>query len=449
MNRRPLSCENLESRDLLTTIFVTSDADSGSGSFREAVEAANADADIDRIAFTSSVQTVELESSVEYTGSQNLMIYGRGVTVTTTADQAGAIDLLVSSGDANLGLRDLTLQGGAKGFYAPISSAATDEINFLFFDVAVRDNALHGIHLDDQLNDSDASLRMFMKSSTVVGNGVGDLDYDGVRVDEGGMGGIQALVFDSVINENGGDGLELDERGDGRVWMMTRDSSYDGNGFFNEADLDDGLDIDEAGAGDLWFRAAETSFSNNFDQGLDLDEEQDGWARVHLFRVNANGNLGEGIKVDEKFDDEDTGSDGNLFALFIQVNANLNQSEEGIALTEEGTGRLLANFVNVNANQNGKEGISIDEEGDGTLNVVMRRVNVLENAEDGLDISEAGAGRFLGLGVRVSAQNNGGFGAKLEQEDAGTFDFGRWVAVRDAFSGNADGNYHTVGVRVI
>lgn len=448
MNRRPLHLESLESRDLLTTFVVTSDADTGAGTFRDAVEQANLDADIDRIAFHPSVNTVELESSVEFTGSQDLTIGGRGALLTTTAATAGTFDLFISSGDANLKIRDIEFAGGAKGFFAPISANASGDISFLFNRVSVQDNGLFGLHIDDQTNGSDASLKVKIFNSDVQGNGTGALDFDGVRVDEGGLGDIHARVINTIVNENGGDGLELDERGEGGVRMLTRGSSYNGNGFFDEADLDDGLDIDEADNGGLWFRAVDSTFSGNFDEGLDLDEEQGGNVYINLFKVEANDNVDEGIKVDEKFDDDGINSDGNLVARLRQVVANGNRDEEGIALTEEGAGNFFASFSFVTANMNGKEGIDLAEEGAGNLRAILLRVEANDNADDGIQIEEAGVGRFGVLANAIRANGNAKFGMKVAQETVGA-DLGRMLLLFNDLTGNTDGDLDATDVTVI
>lgn len=448
MNRRYLGLENLESRDLLTTLFVTSDADAGAGTLRDAIDTANSDSSIDRIAFASTVETVELASSVEYTGGQNLAIIGRGANVTTTAATAGTFDLLISSGDANLRIRDIGLSGGSKGFFAPISAEASGTVYFNFVRVSVQDNGLFGIHIDDQTEGSDASLKVFIRNSSVEGNGTGELDFDGVRVDEGGLGGIHAAVFGSTINGNGGDGLELDERGAGGVKMLTRNSSYNDNGFFNEEDLDDGLDIDEADGGSVWFRGVDSTFSNNYDQGLDLDEEQGGNMFLSLLRVQANENLGEGIKADEKFDDDETGSDGNFIAHLRNVEAIGSDSEEGIALSEEGNGSFFANLFNVKANGNDKEGIDLSEEGNGNLRAILIRIDADENNDDGIQIEEAGNGRFAVLASQISANGNSKFGLKVEQEAVALTDLGTLLLLSNDLSGNDDGELDADGVIV-
>lgn len=447
MNRRPLTCEHLEARDLLTTFFVTSDADAGSGSFRAAIEAANADSAINRIAFTDAVTRVELESAVEYRGDQNLVIFGRGASVTTSAAAAGNIDLLISSGDANLRIRDLVLEGGSRGFYAPIDDSADGEINFVFVDVAIRDNARHGIYIDDQIEDSAASLRMVLRDSAVTGNGTVGPGYDGIHIEEGGAGDVRVLIMDTQVDGNGGDGLQIDEDGSGRVWMFTRGSSYDGNGFLNQGGPADGANIDESGGGNLTFRAAQTSFNGNYGQGLELEEEGSGTLRVHLFQVEANENIREGIEVEEE--SSGSGDEGNLFATLIDVTANQSRSAEGISLEEVGLGGIAANFVRVTANLNRDGGISVSEYGSGNLEIAMRQISVVNNDDDGLEITEAGVGSLDGLAVSVSARNNEGYGATLVQRSASGSDFGRWNAQQDDFSGNEDGRYATIGVQII
>lgn len=448
MRIRHWAVENLEERDLLTTVFVSSDADSGSGSLREAIEAANADSEIDRIAFMSLVETVEIASSLEYTGSQDLTLYARGATLKPAEEMVETFDLFVSSGDANLRIRDMVFEGGAYGIYAPISETATGTVQFQFLQVTVQDNESFGIYLDDQLNSSEATLKLMMRDSFVLRNGYESSDFDGVRIDEGGDGSIHARIMNTAIEDNGGDGMRLGEENDGSVWMFTTASSFDRNGFFDDGDFEDGLDINETGSGNLWFRAAESTFNNNFEQGLDLDEEQEGFTRVHLFRVDANQNSAEGIKVDEKFDEEETGSDGNLVINFAHVNANLNLAGQGISVSEAGDGSLVSSLINVVANNNGAGGIQIEESGIGNLRNLFLRVETNSNGGSGVEVDESGLGRFIGLANIIESSENAGYGLELRQESGSETDWGRMNLGSTVFASNLDGVIDSEGVTV-
>lgn len=446
---RKLRLDVLEAREMLTTLFVTSDSDSGEGSLRAAIEAANADAEVNRIVVAAEISAIEIDSPVEYTNSQAIRIIGNTATLSASEGNEGAFDIFTSSGGADLAIQNMEFANGSKGVHVPIAADQTGTVNVILKEVAITDNGLFGLHIDDQSSESDASINLKIFRSTVTGNGTGELDFDGVRVDEGGVGGITARVVGTAIDANGGDGLELDERGEGGVRMTTLHSSYDDNGFFNEADLDDGLDIDEADDGGLWFRAVNSTFSGNFDQGLDLDEEQGGNVYVNLNRVEANENLGEGIKVDEKFDDDAIGSAGNLVARFHRVTANGNVEEEGIALTEEGAGNFFANFTHVTANANGKEGIDFSEDGDGHVRALFLRVMTESNLNDGIQIEEAGGGRLAVTMIRSKSNLNTGFGIKVEQEDVDPNDRGRLFLLRPELVDNVEGEIEAIGTTIV
>jgi len=436
-----LRFESLERRQLLTTLFVVDGGDAGAGTLREAVETANVDPTVHAIVIKSSVATIELDDSVEYTGQQFLSLRGRGTTIEPLAGQEGEFDLFVSSGGADLSIRDLVFQGGVDGIYVPVPGDATGTVSVSLKKVTVQDNAEFGIHVADQLNNSDASVHLNVEWSNFFGNGTGVLDRDGVRVDEGGLGSIHARVAHSHIDANGGDGLELDERGEGGVWMNVHRSTFDDNGFFNEADLDDGLDIDEADGGGVWAKLVDVSLSGNHDQGLDLDEEGEGSLTMWLTHVRANENLGEGIKADEE-------DEGSLFAHLWHVWANGSEEEEGIALEELGEGHLWASFFFVHASNNEAEGIDLAEEGAGNLHAFFSKVVTVDNDNDGIQIEEGDDGNLFAVEHRVLSTENSDYGMHVEQDDDGD-DSGTLLVINSTLEPNDSGPLDTDGVTVV
>ena len=433
--RRSLHVESLENRAMLTTLFVTDAGDAGAGTFRDAVAEANSDSSVSAIVF-DGVGTVSIDSSVEYTGGQSLSIDGDGATIEATTD--GAYDLFVSSGGADLKLSSLSFQDGANGIFVPVPADTTGMLAVSLDDVTVQGSGLFGLHISDQENNSDAGVRLNISSSTFTGNGVGELDFDGIRVDEGGAGNIIVNVVNTTVDANGGDGLELDERGDGNVRLNVKDSSFNENGFFDEEDLDDGLDIDEAGEGGIWVKVVNSTFNGNFDEGFDLDEEDGGSVNVSFVNVAANNNIDEGIKIGEE-------DGGNVSVDFRNVEASGSIGEEGIVIEEEGAGNLIARLRNVIANGNDKEGIEIVEEGDGNLHVNLRNVTANGNDDDGIQIEEADNGNLSVVAMGVTANNNDKFGLKVEQEDDGE---GSLVLGDADLDDNDDGELDTDGVIV-
>ena len=432
--------ERLEARDVPAVAFVTNGNDDGAGSFRAAVEAANADSSITSIVVRQSVDSIVIESAVEYTGSQSLGIQGNDVAIAPTAGAEQEFDLFVASGGSDLVLRDLTLRGGEDGLFVTVPADATGTLSVTLRGVTVEDCGLFGVHIDDQTLGSDASVALTVVGGSFKNNGTAALDYDGIRVDEGGEGNIVATLTNVAVDANGADGLELDERGEGSVRLTVIGSSFDGNGFFNEADLDDGIDIDEAGGGGVNVSITASSISGNFDEGLDLNEEDAGSLVFRLTGVTADGNTDEGVKADEL-------GDGNLFATLIRVRANDTGDEEGIALTEDGGGDLVTSLFQVTASGNDNEGIELAENGDGSLTAVLTRVTANGNGNDGIELAEAGAGGLSAIATKVTATGNNGYGIKASQETVGT-DVGALLLIGFDLDGNEDGEIDADGVIV-
>ena len=433
-----LTGESLESRVLLTTVFVTSEADSGPGTFRDAVDAANNDPNVDRIRFANSVDSIDLDSSVEYTGSQNLRINGRGATVEAGEGDEGAFDLFVSSGGADLRLRNISFADGRNGVFVPVPADTTGTVRVSLRNTAITGSSLFGLHVADQINNSDASIALSVYNSEITGNGTGELDFDGVRVDEGGNGSLFARIVNSQIDSNGGDGLELDERGGGSVLMHVWNSSFNGNGFFNTEDLDDGLDIDEEGDGGIYASIWNSEFNENYDEGLDLDEEGEGGLRLYLRNIDANDNIDEGVKADEE-------DEGSVWVNFRNVTANGSEDQEGIAISEVGDGGLYAYLRNVTANSNDKDGIDITEEDNGSLYALLRNIETSDNGDNGTKLEETGAGNVRASVANIESNSNGEYGLEVTQETVGA-DTGRLRVWRSLFEDNDEGDLFTEGI---
>lgn len=433
------------------TVIVTDGSDAGPGTFRAAIEQANVDPKIGKIMIAKDVGTIELSDTVTYTGMQDMSIVGKGTVIQPVAGSEGVFDLFASTSGADLSLTKLTIQDGAKGVFIPVPADADWDISVYVKEVEVQYNTLFGLHIDDQTNNSDASIRLAVLHSTFTGNGTGDLDFDGIRVDEGGTGSIDARVIGCHIDENGGDGLELDERGSGSVGLEAVGSTFDGNGFFDPEDLDDGIDIDEADDGGLRVRMVGCTVNGNFDQGLDLDEEQGGDVEISLVKVRANGNVREGIKVDEKLLEDENGdpipgtSAGDLTVSLVLVDASGNAGEEGIALTEEGDGNFFASIRNVTAGWNGKEGIDLSEGGIGDLMAQLRDVLADGNDDDGIQVEEEKEGDLWVSAVNVASTNNTKFGMKVAQETVDD-DEGFLCLKNVTLEPNGDGDLDTEGV---
>lgn len=362
------------------TIFVTSDADTGAGSFRAAIEEANLDASINAIVFRGTFDIV-LGATVVYTGEQSLRIDGKGSTID---GGGGAFDLFLGSGGGDLELGRLTFHnGGANGIMVLVPDDALGAISVSLSAVTIANNALFGLLVDDLTNSSAAGVNLDIWSSRVIGNGLVAPDLDGVRVDEGGDGDIFASVHRSEFAGNGADGLELDESDAGDVVLIARRGSFDDNGR-NSDDTDDGIDIDERADGDIRLNVAASTFDDNTDDGIGVDESGAGDLHLTLAQVHAVRNGDSAISTDE-------GDAGDFLAHFARVTADGN-FDEGANMTEAGDGDFDGRFVASSFSFNEGEGIAVEQLDDGVGTLVLVNVALEDNSEaidaEGVDVTE-------------------------------------------------------------
>lgn len=360
------ACVGIAAADICTALEVYDEQ-----TLHKAVERANTDHRISRIVFKRNARIV-LKNPVTYTGKQALKLFGNG-TVIDGSSAGGFIQgkdltartedgVLVFSTAANLGISDLTIVNSAsRGIVVNVPhDAAGEDITITLNRVTVMGSALYGLHVDDNADAFDngdkgsaIGIKLRLIQSSFTGNGTGAIDFDGIRVDERGDGGIEAFITNTRIHGNGGDGIELDEGGNGDVKAVLVQSSISGNGFYNSEDLDDGFDIDETGAGDVEVSLVDVKAESNMDEGLDFDEKGSGDMWLLLNDVSCVGNKDEGIKVVEK-------GFGNLEALLERVEV-LDGGDDGIQFAEYGEGKIDVKLTMVTASNNAKYGVWIDQ----------------------------------------------------------------------------------------
>jgi hypothetical protein len=382
------------------TTFVSNSADAGPGSFRAAVEAANADAAITSIRFRRDLGTIELGSTVTYIGTQPLTIDGRGTAIASATPQP--VDLFIAEGGGDLTLRNLTFQDGDNAIVVAVPVDAEGMISVSLFDVAVIDNLRFGLTIDEDDPDADdafaASINLVIVASHFAGNGLLDTDdedegdVDAVRVNERGDGDITAVVIDSVFVNNGADGFELDEEGPGDVTMTALNSTFDDNGLTREGG-DDGLDIDESKDGGIWLKVVGSSFNGSTDDGIGLDEAGEGDLEISLVQVEASANLDSGISADE--------ADGGDFEIkFVRVTADANEdkgadfSEGNPEIAGSGEGDFDGRIVASSFSDNADDGIAVEQLAPGTgvlrlMNVALER-NAVPIDADGVEVIVVG-----------------------------------------------------------
>jgi len=340
-------------------------------SLRAAIDSANHDDRIKKIIFKNNVH-IELNAPVIYSGTQELEVFGNNAVI--DGHNAGSFELgedliaitedasLIFNTASNITIHELSVvNSAARGIVIniPLDAHGTD-IEVTLDRVNISNSALYGLHVDDNadafdngLVGSDIGVNLKISHSSFTQNGIGAIDFDGVRVDERGLGGIYAEITDTHIDMNGGDGIELDEAGPGDVVVNMRHGTLNENGFFNSKDLDDGFDIDEAGAGDVEVMFFDIEVKSNQDEGLDFDESGEGDVYAVLRNVTAMTNFDEAIKIDEE-------GDGDILVRMAKVIADDN-GDDGIQLTELGEGVINAWLKKVNATNNVKYGIKLEQ----------------------------------------------------------------------------------------
>lgn len=371
-------------------VAVTTNADSGDGSFRAAIETANGDSAADAVVFDIGLGTITLESTVEYTGAQLLSIFGSEATIT---GDGFADDLFRSTGGGKLWLGYLTFDdSGAEGVEVDVPAVATGDLRTTLYRVTIDGSAGFGLLIEDKVHASDAGLVLDLLHSTISGNGTPatsdadpDNDHDGVRVNEAGLGGITVDVTKSTVTGNAYDGVEVDEEDGGDVTFAAAHSLFAENGFGLESDLEDGLDVDEADGGSVRVALVQSVAENNYQDGFDLNEAGDGDITVNANKSRSTGNGTEGDGRGLDVEEEDAGNN-TFHAQFCTFSDN---QEDGVRNNESGGGNLLARLLYSSVQNNGDDGYDGDEDdaGSGTL-FVQRGTIVNGNADDDFDLDD-------------------------------------------------------------
>jgi hypothetical protein len=440
-------------------VRVTTRADDGPGSFRQAVLNANADPSIGVIRFDRGLDPIRLVQPVTYSGGQALVIRGEGARLDGSRLAAGE-SALVAEGGGDLTIAELTVtHAPGNGITIKVPDLATGVFEVRLHEVTIRENGLHGILINDQADPlslseagSAASLLVDVSDSRFERNGFAVIDSDGLRVNEGGEGSLEADIRGTRFADNGADGLELDERAVGDARFALRHTTLIGNGSFTSEDFDDGIDVDEGGDGDLLGRFNHVLANKNFEQGVDLNENGVGDLRVSMADVSAAENSEEGIEFEE---DDDVAGGGDIDAELVRVTARRNGGaggDAGLKLREKGDGNLVARLVDAVSLDNRLlsggdpvSGILLREDEAGDLTAELVRAIARRNGGDGIALEENEDGDLDGQIRRSTASSNDGAGANLAQEPTGT---GEVTLVSFTAPGNGDGPVLEDGVVV-
>ncbi len=438
------------------TAEVTTTADAGPGSLREAVEAASSDPAITTIRLGKRLSVISLATTIDFTGPQALRIEGSGGTIDGTA--LGALqNALVISGGGDVTINDLTVRNApGVGIAVLIPSDATGTVDVTLNEVVALGNGLHGIFINDQtgyLTDpestspdgSDASVSVRITRSRIEDNGDVRIDEDGLRVNEGGLGDLNAVIEKTVVLNNGGDGIELDERGTGSVIFSVEHSQLIANGGFTSVDYDDGIDVDEAGPGNIEGRFLQVAANGNFEQGVDLNENNEGDLIVVMNQVEASDNAEEGIEFEE---DDDFAGGGDIVAELTNITTLRNgeiggviDGDAGLKLREKGAGNLNARIVNATSSDNLIGGILVREDAAGNLDAVL--INSVANGNDGngIEFDENSTGNLDARIQKAVTSNNSEAGVAADQQiPAGASDTGVLRIQKLTANGNSSGS---------
>lgn len=376
------------------TVWVSSSADSGPKTFRAAVDAANSDPTIERIAFRRRV-AVELQSSVVYAGTQNLLISGRRASVSgATAPISATWDggLFVSTSAADLDIRSLTFSDSFNnGIAVMLPATAGDNVSVSLTKVTVTGSAYHGIYIDGANNglvgcadphavDSDASVSVNTKRVEFSGNGTAanspalagcSADFDGLHVEEGGLGDVTVVLQRTEAFGNSGDGVAVEESDVGAVVVIGQHSSLDANG-------GNGFLASEAGEGNLNTTMIRAETVGNGAVGLRVHESGTGDTVTVLRGGVADNNDAGGVDIDEH-------GIGTLAVELHRMNASDSANGDGIALNEHDDGFLSATFFKTNATDNAGRGIAIIQTDIGGGQLFVQRGDFRDNGGTGVE----------------------------------------------------------------
>ncbi|MGE0230065.1 MAG: hypothetical protein AB7U23_16315 [Dehalococcoidia bacterium] len=441
-----------------TTVYVTSNADSGAGTFRAAVDQANSNPDVNVIKFLTN-GPVTLQSQVFYTGSQSLTISGLLKTViqgSSCGPHESALLLSTSGGD--LTLLNLTFQNNACGHGVRVILPSTDRtVSLTLNGVLMKNNAASGFLVtedDEECINRPASINLNVLYSSFTGN-----VESGVRAREYGEGGLAATVRFSQFKNNGEDGLALDEGCDGDLTLKALTSTFNENG-------DDGAVAEESGGGQANATFAALNASGNGQDGIDFNETDEGAAPASLGTADAD-------EVDEapqlNRNPEAATCTGDDLTLTVSGGVAVNNGEDGIEADEESCGHLYATFTMVMANGNGDEGIELDEEEGGDALVSASATQTSDNGRDtfdgnGIDIDEFDDGSIDAELSGFTANANGSadgdgdgidinessYGSATITVNAGTIlkNLDDGVDVDENYCGDVDASFSLAGVNL-
>ncbi|MEO1638674.1 MAG: hypothetical protein AAFU41_05445 [Pseudomonadota bacterium] len=420
-------------------MIVTSSADSGDGSLRAALAAAEtATAPVQIMIATP--EDMFLDSGLVYAGTAPLTIFGAGQWIMTDADET----LLTSANGADLAVHDLTFAGpggfdinnradadgsAGKGIFIDVRDDQTGLVTLSLTNVGVYDVANHGIHVSDcSLADdcggggggagegSEASILVTLNNVVVDNAGNGKFDADGLRVDERGAGDIRVVGADLLFTRVGADGAELDEGQAGSVIVDMANARFIDNGFYcdpaileaflpaePEGEFDEGTTAEDAIPGPV------TNAPDNTCIEREVGLYDDGSVEEYEF----------GIDVDDGFDVDEAGP-GSIHAVLTNTDITANY-DEGLDYDEEDAGDIVISVKGFTGSGNTDDAIKMSEEGDGHVLGLIDGAVITNNGGVGIVLEEADGGDIYSVvsGTVTAGNDDGELGLEVVQEDDG------------------------------
>ena len=429
--------------------------DSGPGSFRAAIDRANANSAVTTIQFIGRVSTIALQQTVWFNGPQNLTINGTGAILDGTNADGPAFR---TTGGGDLTVVNLTVRNApAEGIAIEVPSSATGTVRVKLRDVEIIDNAGHGVLVNDQ---DDPATPVDRRRIC----GVASTSLSSARVSSATATACPiAMVFASTravkvisrspccsrsprtMRQTASRSTSV-ANGDVRLEMFG--TRIRRNGKFDPADLDDGFDIDEAGDGSVLGSVMLSEANDNYEEGFDFNENDAGDLRVDMLLVEASRNGEEGIDYEE---DDDFAGGGDLVTTMDLVKTNGNRGgDAGLKIREKGEGSLDVTLKGVEASNNLAGGISVREDAVGTLTAAISRAKALANTGHGIDFDEnrGSAADVMGILTATVSQStssgNGGAGVRADSQTPGV---GTLLLTKVTLEGNTGGA--TTGGNVI
>lgn len=334
---------------LADTVVATDGAD-----LAAKITAANSDSSITVIRCATAKGCDLTGTLPTYTGSQRLVINGRGSTIDATATATD--DVFSAIGGGKVKLVALKLLGGMSGVYVEVPGGLTKTQSVELLRVVVRGAALHGVHIVDD-DGAKASVRLLMTKTKVLENGFGDAEQGGVLILETGAGKALVEVTDSTVKDNAGDGFNVEEQGAGDVKMTVAGSAFLSNGTNpgNSGNPEDGLDVNESAGGSIFLTVSDSRFNLNRDDGMDVDEAGGGNITIDATTTFANKNKDQGVAFTERLagdatvtltDSKVTGNDANSQKINIR-GEQLDSGVGDLTLVNTTSGKISVTGVTV------------------------------------------------------------------------------------------------------